>query len=70
MAAGWPETPDVVDRRVPVLGGHRDRGVAVGVTRHLGADGETVEREYHNVWLCRFDREGRCREFTELYMKR
>jgi len=47
-----------------------DRAVAVGVSRYLGADGKTVDREYHNVFLCRFDDEGRCREFTELFLRR
>jgi SnoaL-like domain len=47
-----------------------DRAVAVGISRYLGADGTTVDREYHNVFLCRFDDEGRCREFTELFLKR
>jgi ketosteroid isomerase-like protein len=47
-----------------------DAAVAVGVSRYLGADRESVEREYHNVFLCRFDAEGRCREFTELFMRR
>jgi ketosteroid isomerase-like protein len=44
--------------------------VAVGVSRYLGTDRESVEREYHNVFLCRFDADGRCREFTELFLKR
>jgi hypothetical protein len=47
-----------------------DDAVAVGVSRYLGSDRQTVEREYHNVFLCRFDGEGRCREFTELFLKR
>ena len=47
-----------------------DRAVAAGVSRYLAGDGETVEREYHNVFLCRFDAEGRCSEFTELFMRR
>jgi ketosteroid isomerase-like protein len=50
-----------------------DRAVATGVTRYLaeeGVDGEQVEREYHNVFLLRFDADGRCAEFTELYMSR
>lgn len=47
-----------------------DRAVAVGVSRYLGADGKTVAREYHNVFLCRFDSDGRCREFTELFLRR
>jgi ketosteroid isomerase-like protein len=46
-----------------------DRAVAVGVSRYLDADG-AVEREYHNVFLCRFDAEGRCREFTEVFIRR
>ena len=46
-----------------------DRAVAVGVSRYLAPDG-TVAREYHNVFLCRFDAEGRCSEFTELYLRR
>src|SRR5687767_14669732 len=46
-----------------------ERGVAVGVSRYLTPEG-TLDREYHNVFLCRFDAEGRCVEFTELYMQR
>jgi ketosteroid isomerase-like protein len=46
-----------------------DDAVAIGVSRYLASDG-TVEREYHNVFLCRFDGDGRCREFTELFLRR
>lgn len=47
-----------------------DRAVAVGVSRYLGGDRETVEREYHNVFLCRFDEDGRCTDFTEVFLRR
>lgn len=47
-----------------------DAAVAVGVSRYLGADRAAIEREYHNVFLCRFDTDGRCREFTEHFMRR
>ena len=47
-----------------------DAAVAVGVSHYLAADGKTVDREYHNVFLCRFDAEDRCLEFTELFMRR
>ena len=47
-----------------------DCAVAIGVTRYLAADRTTVEREYHNVFLCRFDADGRCQEFTEVYQRR
>ena len=29
-----------------------------------------VDREFANIFVCRFDAEGRCREFTEWYMRR
>ena len=47
-----------------------ERAVAVGVSRYLTEDRSAVAREYHNVFLLRFDADGRCREFTELYMRR
>jgi hypothetical protein len=43
-----------------------DRAVATGTSRYDDRDGR---RTYHNVFLCRFDADGRCREFTELYLK-
>ncbi len=45
------------------------KAVALGVSRYLDAGG-AVEREYHNVYLCVFGEDGRCREFTELYLQR
>lgn len=47
-----------------------DGAVAVGVSRYLAEDGESVVREYHNVFLCRFDSDARCHEFTEHYLRR
>ena len=47
-----------------------DRAVATGASRYFGADTRTVAREFHNVFLCRFDDEGRCSEFTELFLER
>jgi ketosteroid isomerase-like protein len=49
---------------------HDDRAVAVGATRYLSEDRGAVEREYHNVFLLRFNTDGQCKEFTELYMPR
>jgi SnoaL-like domain len=45
-----------------------ERAVAVGVSRYLAADG-TLDREYHNAFLCRFDDTGLCTEFTEFFMR-
>lgn len=41
-----------------------DRVAVTGTSRYDDANGK---RTYHNVFLCRFDGDGRCREFTELY---
>ncbi len=41
-----------------------DRSVAIGTSRYEDDQGT---RTYHNVFLCRFDTDGRCREFTEVY---
>ncbi len=72
IIAGWLEERDApgswtADYRPWLVAG--DRAVAVGVSRYLGEDGETVDREYHNVFLCRFDSDGRCSEFTEHYLR-
>jgi SnoaL-like domain len=45
-----------------------DDAVAVGISRYF-LPGEEADRVYHNVFLCRFDGEGRCREFTEHFMR-
>ena len=47
-----------------------DRLVATGTSRYwTDATRTTLDRVYHNVFLLRFDGEGRCREFVELYMQ-
>jgi len=69
IVASWLQEPDAAgswtaEYRPWAIDG--DRAVAVGVSRYHGDDA----REYHNVFLCAFDDDGRCREFTELYLKR
>lgn len=44
--------------------------VAHGRTRYLTDDGSVVDHEFANIFVCRFDDDGRCREFTEWYMRR
>jgi hypothetical protein len=46
-----------------------ERAVAIGTSRYLRPDG-SLDREYHNVFLCRFDDAGRCAEFTEHFLRR
>jgi uncharacterized protein (TIGR02246 family) len=47
-----------------------DRAVAVGWSRYwTDATRATLDRIYHNVFLMRFDEDGRCSDFTEFFMK-
>ena len=60
----------VAGRLRAVLAVDGDVFVAHGRTRYLTDDRREVDREFANVFVCRFDAEGRCREFTEYYMRR
>jgi ketosteroid isomerase-like protein len=46
-----------------------DRAVAVGDTAYREQPGGPIERRYSNAWLMEFDADGRCRSFTEYYVK-
>ena len=76
IVASWLEEPDApgtwsAEYRPWLVAG--DRAVATGVSRYLAEDdgsGGKVKREYHNVFLLRFDADGRCAEFTEQFQLR
>ena len=42
--------------------------VAIGSTRYFDEAG-TVRDEYSNIFVCRFDADGRCRDFSEWWMR-
>ena len=73
LVASWLTDPDedgswTADYEVLAIDG--DVFVAHGRTQYLTDDRSGVDREFANVFVCRFDDEGRCREFTEWYMRR
>jgi hypothetical protein len=45
-----------------------DVSVAQGRTRYLRSD-RTIEREFDNIFVMRFDEAGRCASFTEWFMQ-
>jgi ketosteroid isomerase-like protein len=47
-----------------------DRAVATGSSTYYERPGGAVEKVYDNCFVMRFDADGRCREFTEWFMKR
>ena len=62
-----PDEPGSWDARYQPYAVDGDRAVATGFSRYL-AQGDKPERTFHNVFLLRFADDGRCAEFTELYM--
>jgi ketosteroid isomerase-like protein len=47
-----------------------DTVVATGSSRYRDEPGGPVVRTYDNCFVMRFDGQGRCREFTEYYLRR
>src|SRR3990170_1538392 len=71
VVGGWlddtRDEPDTWDAKYEPFAVDGDRAVAIGFSRYFATDQEP-ERTYHNVFLLRFVDDGRCSEFTELYM--
>lgn len=62
-----PDEPDSWQAQYAAYAVDDDRAVATGISRYA-ATGEEPEKIYHNVFLLRFDPDGRCSDFTEYYM--
>jgi ketosteroid isomerase-like protein len=72
IVRAWTENPDPAgswEARYEVLAVDGDAGVAQGRTRYLESHDGMAGKSYDNIFLCRFDAQGRCREFTEWYME-
>lgn len=65
-----PDAPGSWQAEYGVLAVDGDVFVAHGRTRYLTDDRREVDREFGNIFVCRFDDDGRCREFTEYYMRK
>jgi hypothetical protein len=46
-----------------------DAAVATGTSSYRTEPGGPVVRVFHNCFVMRFDADGRCREFTEFYVR-
>jgi ketosteroid isomerase-like protein len=62
-----PGTWEAAYRAVAVDG---DVAVATGISSYRDSPDGPVVRTYDNCFVMQFDSEGRCREFTEWFMKR
>src|SRR5688500_12900051 len=62
------DEPGTYDARYDATAIDGDMHVATGWSRYLNPDG-TMRDEYCNVYLCKFDADGRCTEFTEYWIQ-
>jgi hypothetical protein len=72
IVASWLEdqdAPGTWEAEYAVWAVDGDRAAAVGTSRYL-ATYDAAEAVFHNVFLLRFDADGRCTEFTDVYMRR
>lgn len=73
IVASWLEEPDTAgtyDGHYEPIMIEGDRAVANGHSLYFEPDGTTLKAEWNNIFLLRFDADGRCSEFREWYMQR
>jgi ketosteroid isomerase-like protein len=69
-AASGRDEPGTYDAFYRVVAADDDMAVAIGSSSYKETPNGPVVRVYDNCFVMRFDAEGRCREFTEWFMKR
>ena len=72
VVKSWTEDkddPGTYDAKYEVLAIDGDTHVANGWSRYFTEPGGELRDEYFNVYICKFDAEGRCREFTEYWIQ-
>ncbi len=72
IVAAWLDQPDAPG----TYAGHYEplviegnRAVANGRSRYFEADGVTLKTEFDNIFVLRFDDDGRCAEYREWYFQ-
>ncbi len=73
IVASWLEnrdTPGTYDAHYEPIMIEGDRALANGRSFYFEADGVTRKAEWNNIFLLRFDEQGRCTEYREWYMRR
>ena len=66
---GEPDAPGSWEASYEVVAVDGDVGVAQGRTNYLEGHHGFPGKSYDNIFVCRFDADGRCREFTEWFME-
>ena len=68
--ASTRDEPGTYDASYRALAADGDIAVAVGTSTYADEPGGAPRRAFDNCFVMRFDGDGRCREFTEWYMRR
>jgi ketosteroid isomerase-like protein len=68
--ASTRDAPGTYDAEYSPIAVDGDTVVATGTTRYRELPDGPVVRIYENCFIMRFDNQGRCREFTEYYIRR
>jgi len=71
IVGDWLENPDAAgtySAHYTPYAVDGDKAVAVGESRYTHPDG-SLRTLYHNAYLLRFDEDGRCSSFTEMFME-
>jgi hypothetical protein len=68
--ASTRDEPGTYDAAYAPIAIDGDTVVATGTSRYQDQRGGPVVRTYDNCFVMRFDDEGRCRDFTEYYVRR
>jgi ketosteroid isomerase-like protein len=63
------DDPETYDAKYEVLAIDGDTHVANGWSRYFTGPGGELRDEYFNVYICKFDADGRCKEFTEYWIQ-
>jgi ketosteroid isomerase-like protein len=63
------DEPGTYDAKYEVVAIDGDTHVANGWSRYFTGPGGDKRDEYFNVYICKFDADGRCREFTEYWIQ-
>jgi|SRR6266699_6626014 len=73
IVAAWLDDPDALgtyDGHYEPIMIEGDRAVANGRSLYFEQDGSTLRAEWNNIFVLRFDDDGRCMEYREWYMQR
>jgi hypothetical protein len=70
ISASAPDAPGTYAGHYEPVVAEGDRAVAHGRSRYFEADGTTLRTEFDNIFVLRFDEDGRCAEYREWYFER